>query len=76
MSQQEFNQQEALDSVKKIGEGALEMIGSLEKIITSSYSNLGEAGAKQLAEAMKASKFDSRVVEFEKQIKDLSKAFK
>lgn len=74
MSQQEFNK-EALKGVDKIGEGAVEMINSFEKLIKQTYYNLGKEEAIKLAEMIKKTKLDKKVKDFEKQIKDLSKQF-
>jgi hypothetical protein len=74
MSQQEFNK-DALKGIEKIGQGAVEMISSLESLIKQSYSSLGKDEAIKLAEMMNKTRLDKKVKQFEKEIKDLSKQF-
>jgi ATP-dependent helicase/DNAse subunit B len=67
MNPQEF------EGVNKIKEGAIDMIKSLENLIKNNYSNIGEEGAKKLAEAMNSFGVQEKIKEFKKELNDLNK---
>jgi len=75
MNQQESSQ-EMLEGVNKLGDGAMEMIQSLDKLVKKNFANMGEAEAIKFAETLKATKLDSKIAEFRKEINNLSKTFK
>ena len=75
MSQQE-SKEKMLNDVKILGEGALGMIKSLDKMVKGSFAQMGEKEALAFAKQLKDTKMDKKVEEFKKQIKDLSKTFK
>jgi hypothetical protein len=74
LNQAEFKN--TIAEAEKLGENAVNLLKSFEGMIKSQYGNMNSEQAIKLAQAMNESRLDERVKDFEKQIKDLSKAFK